>query len=137
MSETLMTPGFVWPGLAEVLAVLTLQGGYNTSVVLVGVSLLGAAAGVVGTFAVLRRRALMSDTLSHATLPGICLAFLARRRRSALDARSLPRAARRRHRLGRRRHADRAGGGALHAAARGRGDGRGAERVLRPAASCC
>ena len=89
MNETLMTPGFVWPDLAEVAAVLTLQGGYNTNVVLVGVSLLGAAAGVVGTFAVLRRRALMSDTLSHATLPGICLAFLVAVA-LGLDARSLP-----------------------------------------------
>jgi manganese/zinc/iron transport system permease protein len=89
MNETLMTSGFVWPGLAEVAAVLTLQGGYNTNVVLVGVSLLGAAAGVVGTFAVLRRRALMSDTLSHATLPGICLAFLVAVA-LGLDARSLP-----------------------------------------------
>jgi manganese/zinc/iron transport system permease protein len=69
--------------------VLTLQAGYNTTVVLIGVSLLGAAAGVVGTFAVLRRRALMSDTLSHATLPGICLAFLAAVLLDA-DARSLP-----------------------------------------------
>ena len=43
---------------------------------LAGVSLLGASAGMVGTFAVLRRRALTGDALSHAALPGICLAFL-------------------------------------------------------------
>jgi manganese/zinc/iron transport system permease protein len=49
---------------------------YNTLIVLVGVSLLGASAGLVGTFAVLRRRALTGDALSHAALPGICLAFL-------------------------------------------------------------
>ncbi|MDX6748902.1 metal ABC transporter permease [Geminicoccaceae bacterium 1502E] len=67
----------VWPSLDETLRVLTFQGGFNTSVVLVGVTLLGVAAGLVGTFAVLRRRALMSDTLSHATLPGITLAFIA------------------------------------------------------------
>lgn len=67
----------VWPSLDETLRVLTFQGGFNTSVVLVGVTLLGIAAGLVGTFAVLRRRALMSDTLSHATLPGITLAFIA------------------------------------------------------------
>jgi manganese/zinc/iron transport system permease protein len=89
MSQTLMSADFAWPRLAEVLAVLTLQGGYNTSVVLIGVSLLGAAAGVVGTFAVLRRRAMMSDTLSHASLPGICLAFLAAILLE-LDGRSLP-----------------------------------------------
>lgn len=50
---------------------------YNTIVVLAGVSLLGTAAGMVGAFAVLRRRALTGDALAHATLPGICLAFMA------------------------------------------------------------
>lgn len=89
MSRTLMASEFAWPSLAEVVRVLTLQAGYNTTVVLIGVTLLGAAAGVVGTFAVLRRRALMSDTLSHATLPGICLAFLAAVLLDA-DGRSLP-----------------------------------------------
>ena len=34
------------------------------------------AAGLIGTFLVLRKRALLSDTLSHATLPGIALAFI-------------------------------------------------------------
>ena len=49
---------------------------YNTRVVVAGTTLLGLAAGLVGTFLVLRRRALLSDTLSHATLPGIALAFM-------------------------------------------------------------
>jgi manganese/zinc/iron transport system permease protein len=49
---------------------------YNTAVVLLGVSLLGACAGPVGSFAVLRRRALTGDALAHAALPGVCLAFL-------------------------------------------------------------
>lgn len=62
--------------LPDLLRVLTLQAGYNTSVVLIGVGLLGIAAGVVGTFAMLRKRALMSDALSHAALPGIAVAFL-------------------------------------------------------------
>lgn len=69
-------PTDVLPGLAQIWAVLTLQAGYNTSVVMIGVALLGLAAGTVGTFALLRKRALMSDTLSHATLPGIAGAFL-------------------------------------------------------------
>lgn len=47
-----------------------------TWTVLVGTSLLGCAAGVVGTWAVLRRRALVGDALAHAALPGLCLAFL-------------------------------------------------------------
>lgn len=76
MSETLMDGAFAWPSIDQVVRVLLFQAGYNTTVVLIGVSLLGAAAGLVGTFAVLRRRALMSDTLSHATLPGICIAFM-------------------------------------------------------------
>ena len=57
---------------------------YNTAVVLAGTGLLGMAAGIVGSFAVLRRRALLGDALSHAALPGICLAFL------IVEARSLP-----------------------------------------------
>lgn len=44
--------------------------------VMLGASLLGAAAGFVGTFAVLRRRALLGDMLSHAALPGIAIAFM-------------------------------------------------------------
>src|SRR5262245_25567812 len=32
---------------------------------------------MVGTFAVLRRRALTGDAVAHAALPGVCLAFLA------------------------------------------------------------
>ncbi len=49
---------------------------YNTLVVLAGVSALGLASGVVGCFMLLRKRALMADALSHATLPGIGLAFM-------------------------------------------------------------
>jgi manganese/zinc/iron transport system permease protein len=46
------------------------------TIVLTGTALLGCVSGVVGSFAILRRRALMGDLLSHAALPGICLAFL-------------------------------------------------------------
>jgi len=49
---------------------------YNTLVILAGTSLLGIVSGLVGTLAVLRRRALAGDALAHATLPGLCLAFL-------------------------------------------------------------
>jgi manganese/zinc/iron transport system permease protein len=49
---------------------------YNTRVVLTGTTLLGLAAGVLGCFTLLRKRALMGDALSHATLPGIGLAFM-------------------------------------------------------------
>lgn len=53
-----------------------LRHNYNFVVVLCGVSLLGAGAGMVGAFAVLRKRALTGDALSHAALPGVCIAFL-------------------------------------------------------------
>ncbi|TWT76376.1 Manganese transport system membrane protein MntB [Planctomycetes bacterium CA13] len=49
---------------------------YNTRVVVSSTALLGCAAGLVGTFTLLRKRALMGDALSHATLPGIALAFI-------------------------------------------------------------
>ncbi len=49
---------------------------YNTQVVLVGVTLLGACSGVIGCFAVLGRRALVGDALSHAALPGVGVAYL-------------------------------------------------------------
>lgn len=55
---------------------LTLQLGYNASLVTLGATLLGLAAGVAGTFLFLRKRALVSDAISHATLPGIVLAFM-------------------------------------------------------------
>ena len=47
-----------------------------TQKVMLGTAILGGVAGVVGSFAVLRRRALVGDMLSHAALPGICLAFV-------------------------------------------------------------
>ena len=48
----------------------------NTRVVIVGTLLLGIASGIIGVFALLRRRALVGDALSHAALPGICIAFM-------------------------------------------------------------
>lgn len=55
---------------------LTLQLGYNATLVAVGAALLGLSAGVTGTFLFLRKRALVSDAISHATLPGVGLAFI-------------------------------------------------------------
>lgn len=66
-----------WPSLEDTLRVLTLRAGFNTNTVVAGATLLGLAAGVVGVFALLRKRSLVTDALSHATLPGIALAFLA------------------------------------------------------------
>lgn len=61
---------------AMLLDALSLQLGYNATLVAIGAALLGMAAGVTGTFVFLRKRALVSDAISHATLPGVALAFI-------------------------------------------------------------
>lgn len=62
--------------LDAVLNALILNAGYNAAVVGIGTALLGLAAGCTGAFVTLRRRALTSDAMAHATLPGIAVAFL-------------------------------------------------------------
>ncbi|QDU39257.1 Manganese transport system membrane protein MntB [Maioricimonas rarisocia] len=62
---------------------------YNTRIVVLGTTMLGLAAGIVGSFTLLRKRALMGDALSHATLPGIGLAFMVATALGA-DGKSLP-----------------------------------------------
>ncbi len=59
----------------DLLRVLTLQD-YNTRVVLLGTVMFGACGGVVGSFMLLRKKALVGDVASHAALPGIALAYL-------------------------------------------------------------
>ncbi len=68
--------GFELPEAEELVRVLTLRD-YNTRVVVAGATFLGIASGLVGSFLLLRRRSLLSDAISHATLPGICIAFIA------------------------------------------------------------
>jgi manganese/zinc/iron transport system permease protein len=65
-----------WPSPGQLRDVLFLKS-YNTRIVVIGTMLLGTAAGMTGSFALLRRRALMGDALSHATLPGIAIAYMA------------------------------------------------------------
>ncbi|WP_270165076.1 metal ABC transporter permease [Paenibacillus sp. SYP-B4298] len=48
----------------------------NTQWILAGCMLLGLCSGVVGCFSYLRKQSLMGDTLAHAALPGICIAFM-------------------------------------------------------------
>ena len=62
--------------IQELMHVLLLRD-YNTRIVALGVTALGAAGGVIGAHLGLRKRALLADAISHATLPGIALAFLA------------------------------------------------------------
>ncbi|WP_438446462.1 metal ABC transporter permease [Gorillibacterium sp. sgz5001074] len=48
----------------------------NIRWILLGCMLLGLGSGVLGSFAYLRKMSLMGDALSHAALPGICIAFM-------------------------------------------------------------
>jgi manganese/zinc/iron transport system permease protein len=48
----------------------------NIRWILFGCMLLGLSSGVLGSFAYLRKQSLMGDALSHAALPGICIAFM-------------------------------------------------------------
>ncbi|MDR7457887.1 MAG: iron chelate uptake ABC transporter family permease subunit [Armatimonadota bacterium] len=57
-------------------ALIELLGDYTLRTVALGSALLGITSGVLGSFAVLRRQGLLGDVLSHAALPGVCLAFL-------------------------------------------------------------
>ena len=50
---------------------------YTDSVVLIGSVMIGITAGVLGAFAVFRQRSLVGDAISHATLPGVVIAFIA------------------------------------------------------------
>ena len=68
-------PQFALPSMAEIWRVVLLRD-YNTRLVVLSASLLGIAGGLVGGFLLLRKRSLMGDTLSHAMLPGICVAFI-------------------------------------------------------------
>ena len=62
-------------GKADVWRIITLQS-YNSRLVTLSTALLGVTSGLVGVFLLLRKRSLMGDALSHATYPGIGLAFL-------------------------------------------------------------
>lgn len=49
---------------------------YNATIVFFATALLGLSAGLIGCFLVLRKQALISDAVTHATLPGIGIGFL-------------------------------------------------------------
>jgi manganese/zinc/iron transport system permease protein len=55
---------------------LTGNGGFNTTSVMIGALFLGISAGIIGSLVLLRDRALIGDALAHGTLPGIGGAFL-------------------------------------------------------------
>lgn len=57
---------------------------YTVQIVLLGAMVLGVSSGALGTFALLRRHSLLGDAISHAALPGVCLAFLLTQSKSPL-----------------------------------------------------
>ncbi len=73
----------------QIMRVLSLSD-YNTRIVLIGTGLLGISAGVVGPLVVLRKRALVADVISHASLPGIAIAFLTMEMIEPGSGKSLP-----------------------------------------------
>ncbi|MEZ5751797.1 MAG: metal ABC transporter permease [Paracoccaceae bacterium] len=75
--------------MSGLLDALFLQAGYNAALVAIGAGLLGFAAGSSGTFMFLRKRALVSDAVAHATLPGVGIAFIMMTLLGG-DGRSLP-----------------------------------------------
>ncbi|MEO0511743.1 MAG: iron chelate uptake ABC transporter family permease subunit [Planctomycetota bacterium] len=77
MDETTLAAGTgSWPAMDEIVRTMTFRAGFNTNLVIAGTSLLGLAAGLVGVFALLRKRSMVTDALGHATLPGVAAAFL-------------------------------------------------------------
>ena len=78
------------PVLRGIDTTIALLPAYNTLVVLAGTCLLGLAAGVVGTFMLLRGQSLAGDVVSHATLAGVVLAFMLAELYQAGSGRSLP-----------------------------------------------
>lgn len=63
-------------GWADFAAAATLSLGHNATIVVLGVAAFGFAAGLIGSFVLLRGRALIADVAAHATLPGVAAAFI-------------------------------------------------------------
>lgn len=49
---------------------------YTVRTISMGTAIMGIICGILGTFAVLRRQSLLGDAISHASLPGIAIAFI-------------------------------------------------------------
>lgn len=60
---------------------IRLLGDYTLRNILLGTAWIGIVSGSLGTIALLRRQSLLGDVISHATLPGVVLAFLLWQRR--------------------------------------------------------
>jgi len=49
----------------------------NVMYVVIGMVCINASSALIGTFAYLRKRALIGDAIAHSLLPGVCLGFIA------------------------------------------------------------
>lgn len=78
-----------WPSGDQIARVVLLRD-YNTRVVLLGTTMLGVCAGLVGAFMLLRKRSLVGDVVGHASLPGIGIAFIVMEMIEPGGGRSLP-----------------------------------------------
>jgi manganese/zinc/iron transport system permease protein len=63
---------------------LSILNNYTFQIVLLGTFVLGITSGCLGSFAVLRQQSLLGDAIAHATLPGVCAAFLLTQTKSPL-----------------------------------------------------
>lgn len=61
--------------MQEIIDFLLLQD-YTVRYVVLGTMLIGSSSAVVGCFLFLKKQSLVGDTIAHAVLPGICLAFI-------------------------------------------------------------
>lgn len=57
---------------------------YTLRTVALGTAVIGIVAGVLGSFALLRKQSLLGDAISHAALPGVVLAFILTESRASL-----------------------------------------------------
>ncbi|MDQ4077431.1 MAG: metal ABC transporter permease [Chloroflexota bacterium] len=57
---------------------------YTLRTVALGTAVIGIVSGALGSFAVLRKQSLLGDAISHASLPGVVLAFILTRSKSSL-----------------------------------------------------
>jgi manganese/zinc/iron transport system permease protein len=57
---------------------------YTLRTVALGTAVIGIVSGALGCFALLRKQSLLGDTISHAALPGVVIAFLLTRSRAPL-----------------------------------------------------
>lgn len=57
---------------------------YTLRTVALGTAVIGIVAGVLGSFALLRKQSLLGDAISHAALPGVVLAFILTQSRASI-----------------------------------------------------